>query len=292
MVFDGRGSDVLRAAVRAISIGRFARADSRGRSRHATAAADLRPRQGGGARQRRAARPPRHRVAGRPKARRSGRQPPSPAGVDRAPWSATGATRRARALFVGAPGARVGRRPASCAAAADRSDGAAAGAADSFLIVNGDTLTDLRLRRLIDHAPAYRRASVTMALIPNPRPDIYGGVRVEDGWITGFTRPGTAERELSLHRRAGRRSARRSPTLEDGVPAESVILALSAAHPRNAARRRRRSSSTRRSATSGPRPTTCRRRWTSPRREGDHLVSGASDRIDPSASVHANRGLG
>ena len=96
----------------------------------------------------------------------------------------------------------------------------AAGAADSFVIVNGDTLTDLRIRDLIDH---HERAGarVTMALIPNPRPDIYGGVRVEDGWITGFTRPGTPERSYhfigvqAVHAEA-------LSTLEDGVPAESV----------------------------------------------------------------------
>ena len=29
-----------------------------------------------------------------------------------------------------------------------------------------------------------------MALIENPRPDVYGGVRVEDGWVRGFTRRG------------------------------------------------------------------------------------------------------
>ena len=89
------------------------------------------------------------------------------------------------------------------------------------MIVNGDTLTDVRLPRLIEH---HRRsgALVTMALIPNPRPDKYGGVRVEDGWITGFTRRGHAARPATISS-ACRSSKRRGVSpLEDGVPAESV----------------------------------------------------------------------
>lgn len=92
--------------------------------------------------------------------------------------------------------------------------------ADSFVVVNGDTLTDLRVADLIRRHER-SGAQVTMSLIPNPRPEVYGGVRVEDGWITGFTRPGTAERSYhfigvqALH--AGALSS-----LEDGVPAESV----------------------------------------------------------------------
>ena len=53
---------------------------------------------------------------------------------------------------------------------ADRDD-------DDFLIVNGDTLTDVDIWSLV----ARHRESgalVTMALIPNPRPDHYGGVLV------------------------------------------------------------------------------------------------------------------
>ena len=66
---------------------------------------------------------------------------------------------------------------------------------DDFLIVNGDTLTDVDIWSLV----ARHRESgalVTMALIPNPRPDHYGGVLLaDDGTITGFTRarqPATA----------------------------------------------------------------------------------------------------
>jgi NDP-sugar pyrophosphorylase family protein len=69
-------------------------------------------------------------------------------------------------------------------------DGASA-PAKTFLLVNGDTLTDLCLP---DLAASHRRsgALVTMALIPNPRPDKYGGVLLdEEGSVTGFTRRGS-----------------------------------------------------------------------------------------------------
>lgn len=57
---------------------------------------------------------------------------------------------------------------------------------DQFLIVNGDTLTDLDL-------PAMRAAHeqsgalVTMALIPNPCPEQYGGVLLDGDRVAGFT---------------------------------------------------------------------------------------------------------
>src|SRR3954453_19030776 len=63
----------------------------------------------------------------------------------------------------------------------------------TFVLVNGDTLTDVALRRMIDH---HRRsgALVTMALIPNPRPEKYGGVLLDEAQaITGFTRRGSTE---------------------------------------------------------------------------------------------------
>lgn len=55
-----------------------------------------------------------------------------------------------------------------------------------FLIVNGDTLTNLDLDAMI---AAHDRsgAVVTLALIPNPRPEHYGGVLIDDDRITGFT---------------------------------------------------------------------------------------------------------
>ena len=63
---------------------------------------------------------------------------------------------------------------------------------DTFLIVNGDTLTDLNLRALVD---AHRRsgALVTLALVPNRQPDKYGGVVMnDDGNVTGFAARGAA----------------------------------------------------------------------------------------------------
>ena len=63
-----------------------------------------------------------------------------------------------------------------------------------------------------------------MALIPNPRPDKYGGVLLDgDRAVTGFTRRGSDQpgRFISSGRRWSRPTAFLS--LEDGVPAESVL---------------------------------------------------------------------
>lgn len=92
---------------------------------------------------------------------------------------------------------------------------------ETFLLVNGDTLTDVDLDALAA-AHASSGADVTMALIPNPRPDTYGGVRVsEDGWVTGFTRRGTPGESFHF---IGVQAAERRvfAALEDGVPSESV----------------------------------------------------------------------
>jgi mannose-1-phosphate guanylyltransferase len=92
---------------------------------------------------------------------------------------------------------------------------------DTFLMVNGDTLTRLSLRTLADvHRES--RALVTMALIPNPRPDVYGGVVIADGWVRGFTRPGAGEKSYHF---IGVQAARAGAfaALEDGIPAESVM---------------------------------------------------------------------
>jgi len=65
--------------------------------------------------------------------------------------------------------------------------------APRFLIVNGDTLTDLHLPDLL---AAHERsgALVTMAVVPNTAPDKYGGVLIDDrGTVTGFTRRGSHE---------------------------------------------------------------------------------------------------
>ena len=93
--------------------------------------------------------------------------------------------------------------------------------ADHFLIVNGDTLTNVDLDALlVRHAES--GAQVTMALIPNPAPDKYGGVTVSaDGFVTGFTRPGAAGESFHF---IGVQVAGATVFgwLEDNVPSESV----------------------------------------------------------------------
>lgn len=90
------------------------------------------------------------------------------------------------------------------------------------LIVNGDTLTNVHLAAMID---VHRRsgAQITMALIPNPRPDKYGGVLLDaDGAATGFTRRGSTQ--TSFHFIGPQViEADAFMSLEDGVPAESVL---------------------------------------------------------------------
>ncbi len=58
--------------------------------------------------------------------------------------------------------------------------------APRFVIANGDTLTDVDLPALIS-AHDRSGAMVTMALIPNPRPDRYGGVLLDGTVVSGFT---------------------------------------------------------------------------------------------------------
>jgi NDP-sugar pyrophosphorylase family protein len=92
---------------------------------------------------------------------------------------------------------------------------------ETFLLVNGDTLTDVDINAVLDHHHRVG-ARVTMALVPNPRPDKYGGVAVSaDGWVTGFTRAG-ATKESWHFIGVQVASAAVFAGLEDGVPAESV----------------------------------------------------------------------
>jgi len=67
-------------------------------------------------------------------------------------------------------------------------------AADTFFIVNGDTLTDVDLRSVFRSHEA-SGALVTLALVRNTEPHRYGGVRLDgDGAVTGFVPRGpTAE---------------------------------------------------------------------------------------------------
>jgi len=101
---------------------------------------------------------------------------------------------------------------------------------NDFLIVNGDTLTNVDIEALF----ARHRASgalVTMALIENPRPEHYGGVVVSrDNWVTGFGRAG---RYHFVGLQVAK--ARAFADLQDGVPVESVnrlYPQLIAANPR------------------------------------------------------------
>jgi NDP-sugar pyrophosphorylase family protein len=67
------------------------------------------------------------------------------------------------------------------------------GLGSTFLIVNGDTLTDVDLRAVVSSHLA-SRALVTVAVVPNTEPDKYGGALVDrDGIITGFAKRGSAE---------------------------------------------------------------------------------------------------
>lgn len=96
------------------------------------------------------------------------------------------------------------------------------GMSRTLLLVNGDTLTDVDLDAL---AAQHTRsgALVTMALIPNPWPDKYGGVLLDErGGVTGFTRRGS--KTPSFHF-IGVQAAEADAfaSLDDGVPAESVL---------------------------------------------------------------------
>jgi NDP-sugar pyrophosphorylase family protein len=89
-----------------------------------------------------------------------------------------------------------------------------------FLIVNGDTLTDVDVNAVAATHDG-SSAAVTMALIPNPRPDKYGGVLVENGRVTAFTRAGAAPASYHF---IGVQVVRPDvfASLPEGVPAESV----------------------------------------------------------------------
>jgi mannose-1-phosphate guanylyltransferase len=105
---------------------------------------------------------------------------------------------------------------------ASRRSGDAAEADPAFVLVNGDTLTDVDLPAMI----RYHRESgalVSMALIPNPRPDKYGGVLLDaERAVTGFTRRGSPGPSYHF---IGPQvvNADVFADLADGVPAESVL---------------------------------------------------------------------
>jgi mannose-1-phosphate guanylyltransferase len=63
---------------------------------------------------------------------------------------------------------------------------------DTFFLINGDTLTDLNLRGLVE-SHAESGALVTMALVPNLKPLQYSGIRLdEDGRVLGVAPRGPA----------------------------------------------------------------------------------------------------
>lgn len=101
--------------------------------------------------------------------------------------------------------------------------GEASGGARTFVLVNGDTLTDVDLPAMLaQHRQS--RALVTMALIPNPRPDKYGSVVLDAGHaVTGFTGRGPAPDPQGFHFIGPQIvEAEVFESMPDGVPAESV----------------------------------------------------------------------
>ena len=91
-----------------------------------------------------------------------------------------------------------------------------------LLLVNGDTFTSVDLAAFAERH-VQTGALVTMALIPNPWPDKYGGVLLDaDGRVTGFTRRGS---QVPSFHFIGPQAAQPEAfdSLPDGVPAESVM---------------------------------------------------------------------
>ena len=69
-------------------------------------------------------------------------------------------------------------------------------AGESFLIVNGDTLTDVNIAALVDDHRS-SGALVTMAVIANTEPEKYSGVAADaEGRFTGFVPRGSSERSF------------------------------------------------------------------------------------------------
>jgi NDP-sugar pyrophosphorylase family protein len=61
---------------------------------------------------------------------------------------------------------------------------------DTFLLINGDTLTDVDIEALAESHQS-TGSLVTLALVPNPEPLRYGGVRLDDGRrVIGFAPSG------------------------------------------------------------------------------------------------------
>ena len=102
----------------------------------------------------------------------------------------------------------------------------------SFLVVNGDTLTDVDVAALAaEHRSS--NALVTMAVVPNTEPEKYGGIAADDeGRFTGFVPRGSPEPSLHF---VGVQAAcpRAFESVPAGTPYEVQVLypALAAARP-------------------------------------------------------------
>jgi mannose-1-phosphate guanylyltransferase len=157
---------------------------------------------------------------------------------------------------------------------------------ETFLIVNGDTLTDVDIGAMAA-AHAASGASVTMALIPNPQPGKYGGVQVDDGgWVTGFGRAGALRAPYHF---IGVQivEARVFAGLQDGVPAETV----NALYPELIAGDRHRIAAFISDASFRDIGTPADYLATSAELavvEGDRMTAGTRTRVDPSASVQGS----
>jgi mannose-1-phosphate guanylyltransferase len=93
--------------------------------------------------------------------------------------------------------------------------------AETFLIVNGDTLCDFSLASMLE-AHERSHAEVTLALVPNPAPDQYNGIVLDaEDRVTGWVPRGRAQGSWHF---IGVQVARAAvfADLADGVPAESV----------------------------------------------------------------------
>jgi NDP-sugar pyrophosphorylase family protein len=93
--------------------------------------------------------------------------------------------------------------------------------AGRLVIVNSDTLCEVDVRALIDEH-CRTGAEVTLSVIPNPAPDRYGGVLVDDrDIVTGFTKKGNGAGTFHF---VGVQVANASifEALEDGEPIDSV----------------------------------------------------------------------
>jgi len=92
---------------------------------------------------------------------------------------------------------------------------------DPFLIVNGDTLCDVDLPSMID-AHRNSQAAVTLAVVPNPAPEHYNGIVLDDERrVTSFVPKGSGDATWHF---VGIQVANASvfAELPDMVPAETV----------------------------------------------------------------------